>query len=158
MVTAKFVSHYVLLNKNKLQKKKKEQWGGKLGIQHIRSLGFQTGFWPSFRSTWGLHTYFSDSIMTSVFILFYFIFISFCLHEQRLFPICCVMQWPKVLKHPLEQSPHSQCCWGHWWLWLQAPAIPEPPGQPWRGENPSRLSIGPPRAEGEASEDTFSTL
>lgn len=87
--TVEFVSRYLLLNTK--GNYKREACGGKLGISHIKHLGFHLDIWPWHRSTFGLSTYFSDSVMTPLSL-----FSLFCLRYSCLFPVCCVMKWHRA--------------------------------------------------------------
>lgn len=94
-------------------KKKKKKYCGKLRIQYIKCLGFQLGIWPERRSTYGLYTYFSNSIMIPLF-LFFFLLSTLPVSVPNL--LC--NEVTQGLGTSLEQTtnPHRLLQWGDSWL------------------------------------------
>lgn len=145
--TVKFVSHYLLLNANKIYILFKKQCGGKRRIQRVKGLGFQLGIWPGCRSTHGLYTDFSDSTMAPL--SFFFLLSTLLMSVPNL--LCNEVTQGLGTSHGTKCQPPPPTATGRLTaLTSQHPGLtrPELLQQPWQESNSDQTPYVRPELRG----------
>lgn len=157
MVTAKFVSHYVLLNKNKLQIKKRSSGVGNSEFNTSGVWDFKLAFGQA-SGALGDFTHISLIVLWLLFLFYFIIFFSLLSTRAASVPdLLCNAVTQGFETSPGTESPLPGLL-GTLVALTSGTNHPRAPRAALAGRKPKQTLYRSAQGRGEASEDTFSTL